>query len=229
MNRVGKMRLGNESEFFELVQPNWMADSWRERFAAHKIKSVLDLGMFLPLAGFTLWCAHGLEHFEGYDRVAAREALSYAPMKNPSLKGASEFELLTSLCFRPDEEAEQFLGRAVLRWNYDLLIEKDYPRCSSYDLVVLSNLLHFLERPFRKVMFERLEIVWLSKPLVYIHVKEKANVALREGVRFDLLLEDCRGIAERLDLKEYGPFTPLVGQLDPSSDTEGRHYTWTNL
>lgn len=224
-----KIEPGNEASFFQLVALFAMTDRWCERFRGHGITSVLELGMGDPLALLSLAECLGVDHVEGYDACSEEVGVARAKEKNHTLVGGTVKEMLQSFSATMPQQCRSAFPEPQLYWEFDLLKQPLVPNRAGYDLVVMSNLLHYWARRERQHVLGQISDVLKSSRFVYIHVKEKSTVARARNLNFEALREDCDQLAQELQLVHYGPFRPLGGINEALDVEEGARHVWTNL
>jgi SAM-dependent methyltransferase len=217
--------LGRETEFYDLIRDEGPV-AWRIR--EKPVLSALDLGCAIPVALFTLCLVHGVKDTLGYDYRTAREILENDIEQPIPIEDSTMAKQLARLTGRSIVEAQAFMdGRLAydgrfpispVRFNTNIvnLKGKRGGQSDQFDLVLASNMLHYM--PQRDVEQSLEVIAEQTKPdgLIYIRIKTAFEGALMKGSE---LVKLCNSFAERTGLAQYKGVT----------DHEGEHYTWTNL
>jgi hypothetical protein len=92
----------------------------------------------------------------------------------------------------------------------------------SPDLIVLSNVLHFLAKPDLQSVLKKVGGCYSEKTKVYMHVQDEVEMMKNNGLSKLDLLNLCGTAATQWGLKAYAPF--VVKGMNG-----GLHHVWSNL
>jgi hypothetical protein len=199
----------------------------RERFNSHRIRTMLDLGMCVPLSGFQLHLNHKLQSYEGYDAETPAVCLDWFKRDFAGETGKGVACYLAQYCGVEVDQADMFLGANSIAWGSKLESAKYEYLLERYDLVVMSNCLHYLKADHLRYVLRRVKAVCDAKTRIYMLVKENTEPMKQAGMTTDKLLEVCAAFAKELGLHEYPP-VPVIGK-DGMPTGDGPQHLWSNL
>ncbi len=226
---TGRILPGNEWRFFQLLIKHWMASAWLEHFQSLEIRSVLDLGMGDPITPIMMAAEYGATSVEGYDGCSEAVGLNAALTVNGDLKCGSLREVIDSFCPKVAEQERDRIFRALeLHWDHHLGLSGPFPKQEKYDLVILSNVMHYWVPKQVEFIMRKLRPVLAKSRYIYIHTMD-VSWAEKLGVSLDVVKDAAQKVAEGRDFYVSGPFIPEVALQNPEKQDQGFHYTWTNL
>jgi hypothetical protein len=219
--------LNRYHSFSELVNGFSSERELRERYNAHGVRTMLDLGMCVPLSGFQLHLHHHLQCYEGYDAAGPSACLSWFQGDFPGETGKGVAVYLAERCGVDVDLADRFLGANHIAWAAELESAKYDYRLKRYDLIVMSNSLHYLKAEYLRYVLRRVKAVCDATTKIYMLVKDNTDPMKQAGMTKDDLLTICSAFANEHSLHAYPPI-PILDDLGLQK-SDGSHHLWTNI
>jgi hypothetical protein len=224
----GMAQLGEERQFSGLLT-GVLSPRLRDSIYACAPVSVLDVGSF---SGETLCMMHHwfpfITHLEGWEAVSAEKVLA-ALRKADSVRWphARYRTLYERYCMHVNELGKPGWTRIANEPEYKKIINVRFetdpsttrPLLRSYDMLIISNVLHTLSHTSLDVLIDKLEGLKHPGTLTYIHVKSRPAEGFMPGMTHQRIMRACDALAAQWDLRA------IIGPLDH----EGQHTTFTDL
>lgn len=216
--------LGAEGSFPDLlvgeVDPHIL-----KRISNSAVDSVLDVGCDhawgLLLMYYLFGCGHleGIEHWGVQD--VTKNMVKFLRKGGVTIQEETIERVWEEIKTDGTDVKPQILDRKkfweILKVTYGLALEQYSLLRKHYDLLVLSNVVHYWDRDRARMNLERLSAVVDSTSLIYLRVRLDYPNAPMSAAE---LLDVCREFANRWSLKEHAHSSdaPVIS-----------HYTFSNI
>jgi SAM-dependent methyltransferase len=222
------VHIGQERHFNALLSKK-VDPELLDRVRKEVPRSVLDVGAF---SGEALCLLHhwfpSFTHLEGWETSRAEKVL--AMVRNTDrvrMPHAQYRSLYERYCLHVNEMGLPGWKRIATEDDYKRIIKLRYetdpasarPFIDSYDLIIMSNVLHTFDTDTLDKLIHKLEGVHPAGSLAYVHTKSRPLEGFMPGNSSERVTKVCERLAERWSLRS------VIGL----NDHEGQHVTYTNL
>lgn len=191
-------------------------------------KSVLDIGTYSGEALYLLYhSCDSTQHLEGLERDDESTVLASLKSNdidhNPDLRYGSLFERYLCATKSMVSDRSQIVDPNVfantIKTRYETDILSSNSLLLNYDLIILSNIIHYMTPEEAKIVFEKVNRLRHDETLIYIHIRALPNFDFGQADCFKDLLALCDAAASEWRLDRF----------ESRHSNDNRHFTFTNL